>query len=224
MSRTTISYVVSECCDALFKILGPDFLKTPDSEEELCAIAKHFAKRWNFPNGIGAIDGKRIIIQQPNNSGSHYFDYKDHHSIILLAVFGPNYECLWADMGTNGRAPDGAIWQKSDLKALLSSTEKELHLPSKVSLPMRSKPIPFVLTGDDAFGLTTYLMKPFPRTHITLEERVFNYRLSRMRRISENGFGMLANGWRVLRSPILLSPDFVTSIILALLVLHNYLR
>jgi hypothetical protein len=44
MSRTTISYVVSECCDALFKILGPDFLKTPDSEEEWCAIAKHFTQ------------------------------------------------------------------------------------------------------------------------------------------------------------------------------------
>ena len=224
MSRTTISYVVLDCCAALFKILGPEFLKTPDSEDEWCAISHQFAQRWNFPNGIGAIDGKRIIIQQPTNSGSHYFDYKDHHSVILLAIFGPNYECLWADIGTNGRAPDGAIWQKSDLKALLSSSENKLHLPSKRPLPMRSKPIPFVLTGDDAFGLTTYLMKPYPRTHLTLEERVFNYRLSRMRRISENGFGILANRWRVLRSPILLSPEFVTRIVLALLVLHNYLR
>ena len=41
ISRTTILYVVSECCDALFKILGPDFHKMPDSEEEWCAI-DHF--------------------------------------------------------------------------------------------------------------------------------------------------------------------------------------
>ena len=103
ISRTTISSIVLECCEAIYDILGPTYLKTPDSE--------------------------RIIIQQPCNSGSHYFDYKEHHSIILLAVFGPNYECLWADMGTNGRAPDGAIWRKSDLRELLSSEDNRLHLP-----------------------------------------------------------------------------------------------
>ena len=224
ISRTTISYIVFECCSVLFKTLAPEFLKTPDSEEEWSLIAQNFSQHWNFPNGIGAIDGKRIIIQQPMNAGSHYFDYKDHHSIILLAVFGPNYECLWADIGTNGRAPDGAIWQRSDLKAMLGSKENKLHLPSMTPLPMRSKPVPFVLTGDDAFGLTTYLMKLYPRTHLTLEQRIFNYRLSQMRRISENGFGILANRWRVLRVPILLALDFVTNIVLALLVLHNYLR
>ena len=129
ISRTTISSIVLECCEAIYDILGPTYLKTPDSEEEWSRIAQLFERRWNFPHGIGAIDGKRIIIQQPCNSGSHYFDYKEHHSIILLAVFGPNYECLWADMGTNGRAPDGAIWRKSDLRELLSSEDNRLHLP-----------------------------------------------------------------------------------------------
>ncbi len=104
----------------------------------------------------------QLWLSLPSNSGSHYFDYKDHHSIMLLAVFGPNYECLWADIGTNGRAPDGAICQRSDLKEMLASKENKLHLPPMRQLPMRSKAVPFVLTGDDAFGLTTYLMKPYP--------------------------------------------------------------
>ena len=151
-------------------------------------MAALFESRWNFPNGIGAIHGKRVLKQQPK---------KSHNSIILLAVFSPNYEVLWADVGTNGRALDGAIWQRSDFKRLLSSEEKELNLPQPKPLPGREKQIPHVLTGDDAFGLTSYLMKPCPRSQLTNEQRIFNYRISRMRRISENGFGTL------LRSPLL---------------------
>ena len=54
----------------------------------------------------------RIILQQPDIAGSHYFDYKSNNSVTLLATIGPNYECHWADMGKNGRTPDGGIWQR----------------------------------------------------------------------------------------------------------------
>ena len=36
-------------------------------------------------------------------------------------------------------------------------------------------------------------MKPFSHCYMTVEERIFKYRLSRGRRIVENGFGILAN-------------------------------
>ena len=199
-------------------------MKTPNSEEEWLSLARTFENRWNFPNGIGAIDGKRILIQQPFNAGSHYFDYKGNNSIVLLAIFGPKYECLWADVGKNGRAPDGGIWQRSSMKKLLSSDDNPLCLPPAKPLPGRVKPTPYLLTGDDAFHLTVYLMKPYPRSNLANEERVFNCRLSRMRRISENGFGILANMWRVLRAPITLQPKKVVKMTLAILVLHNFSR
>ena len=66
-------------------------------------------------------------------------------------------------------------------------------------------------------------MKPYPQTGLTAEQRVFNYRLSRMRRISENAFGLIVNRWRVFRAPINLNPGKVTKITLAALTLHNYL-
>lgn len=116
-----------------------------------------------------------------------------HNSVVLLAVFGPDYECLWANVGANGRASDASIWKSCDIKLALSSEANSLNLPSPKPLPGRSQKVPFVLTGDDAFSLTTFLMKPFPQTGLTNEQRIFNYRLSRMRRISENGFGILAN-------------------------------
>lgn len=116
-----------------------------------------------------------------------------HNSVVQLAVFGPDYECLWANVGANGQASDASIWKSCDIKLALSSEANSLNLPSPKPLPGRSQKVLFVLTGDDAFSPTTFLMKPFPQTGLTNEQRIFNYRLSRMRRISENGFGILAN-------------------------------
>lgn len=62
-------------------------------------------------------------------------------------------------------------------------------------------------------------MKPYPQKGLTPEKRVFNYRLSRTRCISENGFGILANRWRVFRRPILLEPEKAKTFTIA--ALHN---
>ena len=55
-------------------------------------------------------------MQPPTKVASMYYNYKKHtHSIILLAVVGPNYEGLCADVGTNGRVSDGGVWSKYSL-------------------------------------------------------------------------------------------------------------
>ena len=82
----------------------------------------------------------------------------------------------------------------------------------------------YVLLGDDAFALKRYMMKPYPQQNLTLDKRIYNYRHSRARRISENLFGILANRWRVYHTKILLHPDRMNSLILTTLALHNMLR
>ena len=81
----------------------------------------------------------------------------------------------------------------------------------------------FVIVGDDAFALKNYMMKPFPQRNLTIEKRIYNYRHSRARRISENMFGILANRWRVFQTTMHLSPERATSVTLSALILHNYL-
>ena len=49
--------------------------------------------------------------------------------------------------------------------------------------------LPFVLVGDEAFPLKEYLMKPYPGRDLNEERRVYNYSLSRARRVIENAFG-----------------------------------
>ena len=75
-------------------------MKVPSSPEEWLTVAEKFESRWQFPNCIGAMDGKHIVMQPPGNSGSYYYNYKHTNSIILMAVAGPNYECLYYDIGT----------------------------------------------------------------------------------------------------------------------------
>ena len=57
---------------------------------------------------------------------------------------------------------------------------------------------------------------------MALLERVFNYRLSRARRIVENVFGILATRFRIFRRPIIANVDTVTRITKAVLALRNF--
>ncbi|XP_044185046.1 uncharacterized protein LOC114973873 [Acropora millepora] len=193
IGRTTIGEIVMQVCTAMLNTLKETYLKTPSSEEKWREIAELFLSRWNIPNNIGAIDGKRIVIQKPAFSGSHYHDYKGNESIIALVVSGPDYECLYADIGTNGRNPDGHAWARCNLKESLDDTTNPLHIPPPQPLPGRTVPVPFVLTGDEAFGLAKYMLRPYPQKNLTVEQRISNYRISRGRRISENILGILCN-------------------------------
>lgn len=48
-------------------------------------IAEEFQNRANFPNCLGAVDGKYIRIIKPERSESLYINYKHFFSIGLLA-------------------------------------------------------------------------------------------------------------------------------------------
>ena len=198
------------------------YLKTPSTADEWGIIAKKCNERWDFPNCLGAIDGKHVVMQPPPEAGSQFFKYKLTHSIVLLAVAGPDYECLFADIGTNGRVSDGGVWNKSMIAQMIEN--EQIELPPAKCLPFGSKKLPHVFVADDAFALKRYLMKPYPQNGLDGTKKKYNYRHSRARRIVENLFGIIANRWRVFRSIILLPPSTIERLVLAALVLHNYLR
>ncbi|CAF4946281.1 unnamed protein product [Pieris macdunnoughi] len=79
--------------------------------------------------------------------------------------------------------------------------------------------------GDKAFALNDYTLKPYEGTpERGSMERIFNYRLSRARRVVENAFGILSSVFRVLRKPLLLEPEKATKVVLTTICLYNYLR
>lgn len=80
-----------------------------------------------------------------------------------------------------------------------------------------------VFVADDAFGLKRHMMKPYPSTNLPTQKLVFNYRLSRARRVIENTFGIAASRFRIFYKPILAGVNKVKHITKAVVVLHNFL-
>ena len=81
-----------------------------------------------------------------------------------------------------------------------------------------------VVVADEAFPMKPYLLRPYSGKGLPEDERIFNYRLSRARRIVENAFGILSHRWRVYQGRMQLSPGAVDSVIKATCILCNYLR
>jgi len=68
------------------------------------------------------------------------------------------------------------------------------------------------------FPLNSYIVKPYSCRGINQTECLFNYRLSRARRVVENAFGILSIEFRLLRAPIALQTASVHCIVLAAIV------
>lgn len=124
-------------------------------------------------------------------------------------------------MGCNGRVVDGGVFSNCSLYKGLE--DYSIKLPKPSPLPQRETPVPYVFLTDDAFAMSPYILSPYPFCNQPAPNRIFNYRLSRARRIVENAFGIIAIKFQVLRRPIKLCPSTVEYIVLAICAIHNFL-
>ena len=61
-------------------------------------ISNGFHNRWNFPLCCGALDGKHVLINAPDE-GSEYYNYKGFSSIVLMAVADYKYSFRTLKLG-----------------------------------------------------------------------------------------------------------------------------
>ena len=200
-------------------------VQVPSTAVEWEMVAAAFEDKWNFPHCIGAMDGKHVAIKAPPRSGSAFYNYKEFFSIVLLAIVDALGRFIWYDIGANGRNNDAGIWRCTELRRRFENQETDLPAPRKLT-DGTDFSVPFVIVGDEAFPLKTNLMKPYPRRSVNADplKVIFNYRLSRARRVSECAFGMLVNRWRVLSHDMYLTPDKASTVTEACVALHNFLR
>lgn len=214
---STTKSIIDETLCAIYNNLREKVIPNP-SMEDLRRCATGFAETWNMPNCVGAIDGKHIRIKCPSKTGSEYFNYKKYFSIVLLAICDSKYRFIAVDVGAKGRQNDGGVYHSSSIGQKLKNNNFNMPEPQQVPF---GPVLPHFLVGDAAFALKSYMMSPFTG-QLDYQKQIFNYRLSRARRVIENAFGILVAIWRILKTEIDATPAIVDKIVLAAICLHNF--
>ena len=228
MEVSAVHKIIKDTWDVIWDQLQKKEMPEP-SEADWKEIAERFYACWNFPNCIGALYGKHIIIQSPSRSGSLLYNYKGTFCIVLMAltdcrlqVYINWYRILWKQYR----------WlhlQKLCLWTGLYNNPWQLNIPGPKSIAQFSRGglLPHCIVADEAFPLRMDLMRPSPRVnrnyHLSKEQKIFNYRLSRARRIVENAFGIFVQRFWVFNRRLQLHPDNVDCVVKACCILHNYL-
>lgn len=116
---------------------------------------------------------------------------------------------------------DGGIFNDSEIGIKLNN--EQLNLPKgTANLPGSNLKTFGYFIADDAFRLSTRIMKPYSGKHLSDEQKICNYRFSRARRTVESAFGILANKWRIFHSAICTLPETANIMATASVCLHNY--
>ena len=105
-----------------------------------------------------------------------------------MTLVDADYKFLWIDVGSDGSTNDANILNGSELKEGLESPNNIFNIPEEKSLPGDDVPIPYYIVEDNAFGINKSLMNPYSIRNMEHYDRIFNYRLSRTRRVVKNGF------------------------------------
>lgn len=141
-----------------------------------------------------------------------------------MALVDSNYYLQYIDVGSEGRVADSTIWRTCSMHQWIKNNRLPLPPPKCWPNGEEYGVKPYTIVGDDAFAMTTYLTKPYSGRDLNRTKRLFNYRLSRARRVSENAFGIMSNRFRILLTNIYRTPDRVVDICRAIAALHNFLR
>ena len=104
-----MSNILRGTLEAIWHALNKKYLIPTTETNDWIRIAEEFDTEWNFPHCIGAIDGKHVNMDCPKNAGSAYFNYKNFHSIVLLAICDAKYCSTFVDIGGYGSTNDASV-------------------------------------------------------------------------------------------------------------------
>jgi len=180
LGTATIGGIIKEVCTNVWDLFHEECLSMPSTQEGWLKIAAGFENVANFPNCIGSIDGKHVRIICPGHSGSLFSNYKKYYSIVLLAMCDSDYQFTYINAGSCGTDSDSTVFKGSTLFKKINNGD--IMLPSPKPLSNATEPLPYMIIGDSAFGISNKVLRPYARSNLTTKKKIFNYRMSRARR------------------------------------------
>jgi len=172
LGATTVREIVRDTCDAIWECLKLAYMPATDKNDWI-RTADEFYERTNFPNCIGAVDGKHIRIRKPNESVSQFFNYKNCFSTVLMAMADADYCFTSVEVGAYGSSSDSNVFKKSTFEKLLESNK--LNIPDPRVLPSDAEGLsmPFVLVGDELFTLSEHVLRPYTNKKLTFLKHMY---------------------------------------------------
>ena len=167
VARSTINKFMPEVCDAIIRAYRDEVITCPTSPEDWLEVESIFRRRWNIPH---ALDGKHIPIRCPRWGGSLYHNYKGFHSIVFLALVDGDYKFLWVDLGAAGSSSDAQIFKHSDLRHKIE--DGTIGFPESESPVDDGPKVNYFILEDNAFPLKLWLVKPYPKRGMDLNQSV----------------------------------------------------
>ena len=90
----TIAKLIPVACNKIYETFKGQFLRLPNTTEEREIIEHETRRLWQFPNCIGAANGKHAAILHPSTSGSEFYNYKgffQSFSLLLLIIITSSF-------------------------------------------------------------------------------------------------------------------------------------
>ena len=218
IGRCTAMLIKQDFCNAIAK-RAKEFIKFPETEQEVLQSIRLFTNKSPFPQVEGAIDGCHIALKTvPVDERIDYFNRKQDYSVVIQGVADASFRFLDISAGYPGGIHDARVPRLSNLHREIEQGDW-LNGPTKQISGSEIRPL---LVGDSAYPLSVWLMKPFKQTR-TLSERQlqFNRALSQARVVIEQAYGILKGRWRCLYKAMEEKTSRVAITILACCVLHN---
>ncbi len=177
VAYNTICVLIAEVSSAIVDAYHEEVIVTPTTPDDWMVVTNTNSHRWQYHHCLGAIDGKHVAIRKPMNAGSYYFNYKNFHSIVLMALVDEDYKFTWVEVGANGTSSDAQIFEDCGLKEAVD--QHVIGFPPPDHMPDDDRDTPYFFVADNAFPLHTFMMKPYGRLGLEVPERIYNYQMSR---------------------------------------------
>ncbi|XP_067648025.1 uncharacterized protein [Eurosta solidaginis] len=220
VGKATVCKILIEFCNEVWACMSPEYFKSfPLTRTGIAQGVADF-NAMGYPQCIGAIDGCHIEIHPKKEEAVDYYNYKGWYSVVLLALVDAKYRFMYIHCGSPERCNDSSILERSSLKREL----QECALIDEMSWYHGRTKIPAHIISDSAFRLSQYVMKPYPyNIENSAGQKLFNYRLSKCRRVVENAFGHYKARFRRIGKGIDNHIKNANVVISAACALHNFL-
>ena len=156
VTKSTVGHVMHSVAAALAGLIH-QYVRFPDTEEEITQTKRKFFSIARMPNTIGAIDCTHIHIQAPHEGEWEFVNRKGRHSINVQLIGNADLTITNCVVRWPGSVHDARILRESHLYRRLQQTAPD-----------------GILLGDSGYPLLRWLMTPFATVTCDPQQRYNN--------------------------------------------------